>query len=152
MTNRELLALKLAGLADLRRESEATERARREKLEAMQADPEYVELANQCKVIGDALEQAEQDVRSHAVAAYQEEGKDGLPAGVKVVHKRKVGYTVGGAIKWCLTNAPEFLRLSARDFESYCLKVQDIKPVPVVYVEEELQAQISKDLSEYVTK
>ncbi len=146
------LSLNLQELAILRRDAERAEKARREYLERLLADPELNDLTFTAKEIGDLLDAKEVAVRELilTVNGKNGEGKGDLPKGATAVKKHKISYQLAKVFKWCLVNAPEFMKLQTKDFESYALKVDKIKPVPDVTITEYWQAQIAKDLSEYL--
>lgn len=143
------LAEKVGLLARLRRDAERLQFKQTALLDEFRRDGVYHDNEMELTMLGDAIASLEAEVKTQAVDGYLSTGSKKFP-GVTVKMMSSLEYNLNEATIWAREHLAEAIHLDTRFFEKHARAVAATKPVPCVQIVTEPQAQIDKDLSEWV--
>jgi len=117
--------------------------------EILEGTPEWADYQDALEYLNQIKEQVwkvDQELRTAALATYQQDGNKNPANGVKVIIARALAYDIQTAINWAALSAQGLLKLDKRKFEQHARNVAETVPLSFVEITEQPTVRISKDL------
>lgn len=145
-----MLADNVQKLAIARQETEQAKSELAQLVAEFDARPDVVQLRNHVKALQAQVEMLDGFVRENALEAYGKNGNKTPHPAVKIRVMKAISYEVADAFAWCHEHLTAALKLDTKLFEKHAKAVEDTTPLGFVYIIDEPQVAIDRDLSEYI--